>query len=345
MFKITVALNCLLLLPTAAFLITSCKPNKQTEVQEQTPASSQFDQIPLIQNLSAKISENPNDPELFFARGKAYLELGNHANALNDVNEAIRLDSTAGEYYITLSQIYFSKQEYTHAITALEKGRENDPENIDLMLELARYQLYVGEREKSIHLLDDVLRKNVYNVEAYFLKGMIFKEIGDTSKAVSNFQTSVEQNPLYYKSYMQLGLLLTKKKDKLALDYLNNALRIDPLSYEARYAIAMYHQEMKDNEKALEQYNQMILDFPQEKDAYYNIGYIHFQMDSVNRASRDFDRAISVAPDYADAYYMRGLCAEVMKDFNNAKHYYQQTLNLSSEHQLALNGLKRMEKI
>lgn len=339
----TKAVFIFLLALASCFLITGCQQKNKEETQEQLHPSSEFDQIPLIQNLTAKISEKPNDPELHFARAKAYMELGNHINAMKDINEAIRLDSTAGEYYIELAEIHFSKQEYTRAITALETGCKNDPDNIDLMLELARYQLYAGERQKSIQLLDDVLRKNVSNAEAYFLKGMIFKEIGDTAKAISNFQTSVEQNPKYYQSYMQLGLLLTKKKDTLALDYLNNALKLDPSSYEARYAIAMYHQEMNENEKAIELYNQMIMDFPQEKDAYYNIGYIHFQMDSVDKASRDFDRAIAVAPDYADAYYMRGLCAEVKKDFNNARHYYHQALKLNPEHRLALAGLQRTE--
>ncbi len=343
MLKTKTVVFLFLLAIASCFLIASCREKDKEEKQEKQSPPSEFDQIPLIQNLTAKISEEPNDPELHFARGKAYMELGNHINAMKDIHEAIRLDSTEGKYYIMLSGIYFSKQEYTRAITALEAGRKNAPDNIDLMLELARYQLYVGEREKSIQLLDDVLRKNVSNAEAYFLKGMIFKEIGDTAKAISNFQTSVEQNPKYYKSYMQLGLLLTKKKNKLALDYLNNALRIDPSGYEARYAIAMYHQEMKENEKAIELYNQMIVDFPQEKDAYYNIGYIHFQMDSIDRASRDFNRAIAVAPDYADAYYMIGLCAEVKKDFSNARRYYHQALKLNPKHALASAGVQRTE--
>jgi tetratricopeptide (TPR) repeat protein len=136
--------------------------------------------------------------------------------------------------------------------------------------------------------------------------------------------------------------LLSKKKSKLALDYFDDALKIDSTSHEAKYGIAMYYQEFKDYTKALELYRKMILDYPQDKDAYYNTGYIYFQLDSIDKAVRSFDRAIDVAPDYADAYYMRGLCAEMKKDFKNAKYFYQQSLNLNPNSKLAQDGLQRI---
>ncbi|HXH17610.1 MAG TPA: tetratricopeptide repeat protein [Chitinophagales bacterium] len=341
MLKIKFFSFCLLLLPGAALHLTGCNPEQPKEKTE-TPPTSEFAQIPIIQNLSEKIAENPEDEELLYARSNAYLQLGNYQNALADIVAAIKLDSTNGKFYSTLGEIYFSKQEYTRAITALEKGHKQNPDDIELTLQLAKYQLYVGEKAKSIQLLDEVLKKNMFYAEAYFLKGMVFKEIGDTSKAISNFQTAVEQNPNYYDAYMQLGLLLTKKKNKLAPDYFSNALKIDSTSYEARYGIAMYYQEVKNYTKALELYRQMILDYPQDKDAYYNTGYIYFQMDSLEKAARSFERAIGVDPTYADAYYMRGLCAEAAKDFKNARYYYQQALNLIPEHALAAAAMKRL---
>jgi len=330
-----------LLLATACFF-TSCHQANKTEESRQSP-SPEFTQIPVIQSLSEKIAENPEDAELRYSRCIAFMQLGNYQHALADITEAIRIDSTVGKFYAALGEIYFARQEYTRAINALEKGHAIAADDIELTLQLAEYQFYVGERAKSIQLLDEALKKNMFNAKAYFLKGMIFKEIGDTAKAISSLQTAVEQEPKYYDAYMQLGLLLSKKKDKLALDYFNNALKIDSTSYEARYGIAMYYQEIKDYPNALELYRQLILDFPQEKDAFYNTGYIYFQIDSLNKADRSFERAIAVDPTYADAYYMRGLCAEARRDFSNARYFYQQTLNLKPEHKLAQDGLHRLE--
>lgn len=334
--------NYLFLLSFFLFLV-SCKNN--TPPAEQPAPVSEYAQIPVIQNLTKQIEIDNDNPDLFYERAVAYFQLGNSMNALGDVAKALQFDSTNAEYYVLLGEIYFKQQEYTRAINALEKGYVIAPDDTALLLLYAKYALMVGEREKSITLLDETLKKNMFNSQAYFLKGLLFKEIGDTAKSISNFQTAVEQNPRYYEAYMQLGLLFSKKKNKLALDYFNNALKIDSSSHEAKYAIAMYHQEMKEYASALAMYRKFILDFPQDKEAYYNTGYIYFQMDSIEKATRSFERAIGVAPDYADAYYMRGLCAEAVKDFKNAKYFYQQTVNLNSEHKLALDGINRLGSI
>jgi len=60
---------------------------------------------------------------------------------------------------------------------------------------------------------DELLRINKNNADAYFFKGMIFKSLEMKNKSISNFQTCVEQDPTYYNAYMQLGLLMSNKKD------------------------------------------------------------------------------------------------------------------------------------
>jgi tetratricopeptide (TPR) repeat protein len=174
---------------------------------------------------------------------------------------------------------------------------------------------------------------------------MIFKEFGDTAKSISNFQTCVEQDPRYYDAYMQLGLLFSKKKDKLALDYFDNALSIDSSKIEVKYGIAMYYQEVSEYEKALEIYRGLVVEFPQDERPYYNTGYVYYKMRNLAKAKSNFERAIKVDPTYADAYYMLGLCAEDIRDYKTAQSFYRQTLNLEPKHDLATKGYKRMEQL
>ena len=51
----------------------------------------------------------------------------------------------------------------------------------------------------------------------YFMKGVAYKHIGDSAKAISSFKTAIEIDHNYYPVYYELGLLLTLKKDSLAL--------------------------------------------------------------------------------------------------------------------------------
>ena len=57
---------------------------------------------------------------------------------------------------------------------------------------------------------------------------MKYKDLGDTAKAISSMQTAVEQDQQYYNAYMQLGILCAAQRNKLAVDYYKNALKVIP---------------------------------------------------------------------------------------------------------------------
>lgn len=300
--------------------------------------------IPLLQLLDEQIARHPDSAELYFKRAEALQKLGNSGKARADAAEAIRKDSFRAAYYRLLAEIYFASEEFTRALQTLETGRQKLPDDVSLMLETAKYYYIIGEKQKSIRLLDSVLMKNISNPYAYFYKGMIFKEIGDTSRAISSFQTAIEQNPGYYEAYMQLGLLFSKKNDPVAIDYFSNALKIDSTSEEALYGMALFYQNQGNYKQAKQLYRKMIMQFPQGKRAFYNMGYIYFLEDSLDKAERNFDLALKVAPDYTEAYYMLGLCAERKNQTETARYYYRQSLNLKPDYQLALDGLQRVDK-
>jgi tetratricopeptide (TPR) repeat protein len=50
-------------------------------------------------------------------------------------------------------------------------------------------------RQEAINEINEVLKLEKSNPKAYYLKGVIYKESGDTSLAVSSFMTAIEQDP------------------------------------------------------------------------------------------------------------------------------------------------------
>src|SRR5436190_10835403 len=103
-----------LLLVTCCLLAASCdscKKNNPPAAKQEHPAQ-EYAQIPLIQNLTQKIAEDNNNPDLYYERGVAYNELGNQQNAIADVTKAIQLDSANAGYYQMLGEIYYKKQDY-----------------------------------------------------------------------------------------------------------------------------------------------------------------------------------------------------------------------------------------
>jgi tetratricopeptide (TPR) repeat protein len=184
--------------------------------------------------------------------------------------------------------------------------------------------LFTAEYPKAFVEINTVLRANVYNPEAYFLKGMCYKNMGDTNKAISSFQTAVQTDPKFTEGYMQLALIHEARKNPLALQYYENAYRADPSNMEALYGEGMYWQNQEKMEEAKKVYRRMIgLDRGYPK-SYYNLGWILLQQDSVDKALRQFEFAIQNQPDYGDAWYNKGLCLEILGNKKEAQASYEQ---------------------
>jgi tetratricopeptide (TPR) repeat protein len=302
----------------------------------------QVDQLALI---TEKIAKDPNNAALYHSRAKLYLEKKEINQALGDINKAIQLNDKKPEFYITLSDIFFAMVELSKSKDALLKAVSLDNQNIEAYLKLAELNLYLKQYDETFKYTDKAAEIDKLNPKAYFIKGFALKEKGDTSKAVSYFLKSIEMNPDYYEAFMQLGLLFSIKKNKIAKDYLNSALNIKPNSIEAHYALAMFNQETGNFVEAVKLYENIIALDKNYKEAYYNIGYINLvYLADYKKAVEYFSKAISVDKSYAEAYYNRGYAYELSNDFANARSDYKTAIDIKANYDKPIEGLNRLDK-
>jgi tetratricopeptide (TPR) repeat protein len=325
---------------TSFILITSCeniKVDSQEAIIVDTVDST-------LISFNDKIKKNPNDPELYLSRAKYLLtERNDPEAALADMKRVFLFDSTKADYHFVISDVYFALNKFSKVKESLNMCVDLDPYHVDGRMKLAEMELYLKNYKEVLNNLDFLLKKDMFNAKAYFIKGMAFKETGDTAKAISSFQTTVEQDPDYYHAYMQLGLLHYEKRNKLALDYFTNALKIQPKSIEALYGGAMFCQDNGMYEKAKEAYFNILDIDPAYKNAHYNLGYIHSEyLNDFKSAVMHFSNAVQFAPDYYEAWYMRGYAYERMKEFSKAQSDYRKSLEINPDYTLAAKGLSRV---
>ena len=324
-------------------LIISCQQQEQEVINIENPVIANDTDAVLI-SINEKIKQNPDDPELYHQRARYFFETKKDINAaMDDMSRLFMIDSSKVDYFITLSDIYFVKGLAGNVKASLEKALELDPGNIAARMKLAELYLYLKNYHEAISNIDKVLKTDKYHAKAYFIKGMAFKEMGDTAKAASSFQTTVEQDPDYYDAYMQLGLLFAARKNKMALDYYNSALKINPRSIEAWYALGIFFQENGMHKKAIESYYN-ILDIDSDHvNAHYNLGYVHSEyLGDHKTAIIHYGNAILYKPSYFEAYYMRGYSYERLKEYEKALENYNQALKLNPEYSLAAKGKGRL---
>lgn len=316
----------------------ACKEPVQDE-----PTQPQEQVTPELAKLNAEVDENPRTADPYFRRASYHLDQGSFNKAMVDISKAIEIDSTKAEYYITLADAYFYSKAIAKCEKALNKSLEVEPNNIDALLKMSEFKLYGKYYRKSLEYANQVLELDNRNASAYFLRAVNFLDMNDTAKAIVNLQQTVENNQQHFKAYLNLGILYTIKKSKLAIDYLNNAAQIQPENPDVYYNMGLFYQSTDSLNKAIKAYTQVIQIAPNYKYAHYNLGYIHYQFLRVNeQALKHFDDAVKCDPQYYQAVYMRGLCYEAMGDEKRAKAEYTRALAIKPDYELALKGTKRL---
>lgn len=297
-----------------------------------------------LDSLNKLISSSPNNPDLLHSRAKYHLSKQDFSSALVDMVSVLKLDSSKSDYYLTMSDIYFFTHKTSASKAALEKCISVDSNNVGCLMKLAELWFYVKKYDQAIVYLNKVLRRDVYNAKAYYMKGYVFKETGDTLAAISSLKTAVQQDRNHYDSYMQLGLLYSTKLDPIAVEYYLNALRIRPSSQETMYAIGKFHQDNKDWPRAIESYNSLLTVNPKHFSANYNLGVINGEyLKNYDESLKFFENAISSDPNDARGYAGRGWVYEQTEKKDLAIADYKKALEIDPELVIASEGIKRVK--
>jgi tetratricopeptide (TPR) repeat protein len=294
-----------------------------------------------LQTLSAKIKETPKDALLYFSRGQYYQKTKQDSLAVADYIKAVELDSTKSKYYSAAANLLFDLKD-KRSIPYLQKAIAINPNDVVAQLKIARIQCYTQNYPEAFKSINTVLRADVYNYEAYFLKGICYKDMGDTVSAMSSFQTASRISPENPDPYLQLGLLMSNKDVKQAVLYFENSFKADTNNVEPLNGIGMLYQQRQNNDLAKKAFIKCIEAKPGFAKAYYNIGCILMDEDSIPKAQRNFDIAVKHDPQYEEAYYNRGLCKEIQKDMAGALQDYEQAALTNPDFQLALDAKKRL---
>ena len=324
-------------------LFISCK-NNNTGKTAITVSDSVLQNNPKLKNITDQISNSPKDAALYFERGTMLRKMQMDSLALKDYKMASSLDTGKAAYYSAVGDLLFENKDISGSVEWIQKAVAKDPFDQKARLKMAKLFLYIRNYQRALQEIDKVMMKDVHNPETYFLKGMVYKDMRDTARAISSFLTAVQEGPEYRDAMIQLGLMYSAKKDPIGLRYLDNAYKMDTMDVFPIYAKGTYYQENKDYVAAKEAYKRCILKDRHYADAYFNLGYMLMQEDSVQKAWRQYNIVTKIDPMNPAAYYNRGLCSEMMDSVKNAIGDYKMAISLDTTYSSPKEALARLKK-
>lgn len=324
------------------FFLASCGSDQQATEQKSDAKPIEYESK--YDSINALIKENPSDPNLYNYRAQLRQEDEDYESALSDLDRAIGVDSTTDTWYLRKANLLFAMQRFKESKEVLDYAIFRVPGSIPIMLEKSEVYLITGDLQQCINWANAALEFDVYNAQAYYLKGMAHKYGRDTVKAVTSFQTAVEQDRNHYDAYIQLANLYAMEKHELAPLYYNNAIRIDSNSIEAYYGRGLYHQSINEAKKAIKDYQDILAIDSTYTDAYFNMGYVKLLLEEQpDTAEVLFNKAFSLDDKFFDALYMLGYAQELNGKPKVAAKTYRKVLESVPDHLLAAKGVNRTE--
>ncbi len=331
-----VAYGCLAL----AFVSCNDSQPPAEDVQIASRDSAQF--------WSDHIVVNPTDPARYVDRAAWHLRHGRVTEGLLDLNLALEADSTHAPAWSAKADALYLTQAFEPCIEHLDACLETAPGHIPCLLRRAEMHIHLRQYPKAFERLNTVLRNAPLNHEAYWMKGMIYRDQGNAENARSSFQTAVEVNPNFFDGYIALGLAYAADMDTLALGYFETAKELRPQSVEARYNLAYCLQEHKPTnrrflDRARKEYREILQIDPSNAASAFNQGYIFLEyLQSYDSAAHHFSKAIDALPYYHQAFFNRGLAYESLGEAEQAELDYREALRFKPDYTAAAIALERV---
>lgn len=286
---------------------------------------------PDIDGATAEINKDPQNADKYYQRAKIFYNKGTYDRSILDLQKAMSIDSLNPDYYHLISDAYLDYYNSKEAMNAMYKVLTLYPERVPSLLKMAELKYILEDYDGSILNINEVIRLDRQNAEAYFMLGMNFKALNDMERAINAFQTAVEMDSGLTDAWITLGEIFEERKDPKAIKYFDSAILSDPKSMQALHAKAFYIQNHGDIAGAQLIYRNIITTDKTYSDAYLNSGLLYMEMDSIDRAFEQFDLLAGIEPTNYMGFYMRGVVNERKGNKVAALKDYQSAYNLNSK--------------
>jgi tetratricopeptide (TPR) repeat protein len=222
--------------------------------------------------------------------------------------------------YISLGDECINNLDYQGAITNYSQALQINPKNAQIYFKRAELHHHLGNFRDAINDYSQAIYINPKDAYSYNNRGIIYEKFGYIDYAINDYEKALKINPKEAVVYLNLAITYYNldvdcnyynyiiNRDELIINYLNQALNINPNFYKA----------------------------------YYVRGKVRFQIGDVVGAFEDFNIVLKSYPDYAlniytylaEVYYYRG---NYYSEIGNNKSAFE-NLNLAANLYKRLNN-------
>lgn len=184
--------------------------------------------------FTRKISAEPSQAVWRHNRGLVYFEQAKSDQALNDLNEAIRLDPREPDFRNSRGIFYLAKHEYDAALRDFNDAIRLAPEDGMYWTNAGTARAKKGEWDKAVRAFDQALALDPMNANAYDGRGNVWADQRNYDQALKDYDEAIRLDSEFAAAYRNRGTAWADQRqyDKALADY-DRALQLDPTDAHA----------------------------------------------------------------------------------------------------------------
>ncbi len=214
------------------------------------------------------------------------------------------------------------------------------------MLENAAAAEQKGDFIKAIAILDELIERNPFKIDAWSAKGKIYYNTGNYVTASSCYTTALEYFPDHPSLLLNRAHAYRKQKRyEDALADLNTALEKNGNDPELHNAKGLVLLDMNNRLGAVWAFDKAIELNPDFARAWHNRGNAYYWMLEDQKAVDDYSKAIELNPKVALYYNNRGLVYFYLNKYSLALDDYNKAIETDPENSAAYLNRSRLYKI
>jgi len=199
-----------------------------------------------IQDYDQAIRLNPKDMSAYYSRGGAYNKKGNYDRAIQDLNEAIRLNPNDKSAYVVRGDTYKEKRDYDRAIQDFNEVIHLDPTDARAYSDRGSANIGKDDYDHAIQDYDQAIRLRPNDMFDYYGRGNAYYNKGDYDHAIQDYNESIRLYPNYALTYEKRGdAYFVQSNLTAAITDFEHAISTAPSSRPAVFAALMLHVVMK----------------------------------------------------------------------------------------------------
>ena len=248
-------------------------------------------------------------------------------------------------YKIKKAEVYIAERNISGAVKLLEKYRSIEPLNIEIARLLGDCYAITLQFKRALDCYLFALNQEPQNDELLLRLARVNFAQGNNKKAMSYLQAFPKDyiyDELRIQEFVRLFMDYNQYDD--AIEFLDKVINEDPFSYSAWYFKGLGYQREEKYEKAIDSYEFCIAIDDTNTMGHLGQGNCRMEQNQYTKAIESFK--LSLDNDDTDGEVLCNIaeCYEHMKDDNGAKYYYQKSIKTNPNLSDAYFGLAMVYK-